>query len=94
MFCLDARSRSRDADGERATPVVVLRDRIMGPRSPSRLYNHAAAAGASAAMVRKLISRSAASIGCKEADTRRRTLFQNAISGLLFQDCYFRTKDQ
>jgi hypothetical protein len=81
MFCLDARSRSRDADVGGATSGMVLRDRMMRPRNPSWLYNHAVETAASAATVRKLISRSEASMRCRAAKVccialslRKRTL--------------------
>src|SRR5271165_1566658 len=70
MFCLDARSRFRDTDAGGATSGVVLRERTIRPRNSSWLYNHAVETPASAATVRKLISRSEASIRCRAAKAR------------------------
>ncbi len=49
---------------------MVLRERMMRPRNSSRLYNHAVETPASAATVRKLISRSDASIRWRAAKAR------------------------
>jgi len=74
MFCLDARSRSREGDAGGGTPVVALRDRMIRPRSSSWLYNQAVETPACVATVRKLICRSEASIRCKAAKARCITL--------------------